>query len=228
MKLNGRTLVLEDRACSTCDGKGTRTWGPIPCSRCQGTGRGPRGGRGTCKGNGTSGCFNGRSYGTVPEYRCDHCDGRRTVPETASNYVSPGILASIPVEVRYADRDGSWNESYLGFGCLWSSTDYGRRFEARDDAALVAEVRAGQAQACAITRELDDGELRLADVIVVTVTRSGYAPRAGWTDSPAGDGSRELGRDAALAVGAAVLAAGGNGTMAAASVGTGSTARDQS
>jgi hypothetical protein len=122
------------------------------------------------------------------------------------------LLERVPVLVERRDRGATWNEEYVGLGCICSVTDYGRSAE-MGDAELIALAReriARGAQACHVVDDAD----RLPDAIIVAAHRSGYSVRAlhgGASVVPLGEP-----HDSARRRGEAVLNVGGNGTLAAA------------
>lgn len=77
------------------------------------------------------------------------------------------------------DRPGTWSEYNLGTGGIWSSTDYGRAWEATDDAILANDVYEKIATQGAQWCKFYDRESRKkAELIVIRLHRHGYVPMA--------------------------------------------------
>jgi DNA-directed RNA polymerase subunit M/transcription elongation factor TFIIS len=92
---------------------------------------------------------------------------------------------AVTVVVRAADREGTWNEAYLGLGSLTSVTDYGRQWDAMAAAARSGTLtEAVEAVRTLARTDLAKGYLQwvkltlpddtLATHIAITVHRSGY------------------------------------------------------
>ena len=215
---NTRTLTLDSTACTGCKWEGAtprpgmqRVIVSVPCPKCKGTGK---------RGNGyclNYGCHGGtmRKPSDTEWETCRKCGGTALQPETWCDSAPQEAVADIPVRVERQNRGISMNESLLGLGCLWSCTDYGRAWDANDDDTLRDEIikrlTTERTQAIKI---VDRETGKLADEIVVVVSRGGYSLRAG--SNAAADSARELDYDTGMAYGTAVANAGGNGTIAAA------------
>lgn len=138
----------------------------------------------------------------VPENYCDNIDG-----ETLLQYVSVRVI-------RNTNIGTSWNEQYLGLGCLWSCTDYGTAAEGTDEnllAQITKELRTRSVQLIKVVRNRED--LRLADEIGIYLKSNGYSLRPIFAEV----GEKQFAPEGTdQAFGQAVYAAGGNGTLAAA------------
>jgi len=232
---DSRTLTLERVDCRTCRStrsdvpQGTRAvFATIPCPKCKGTGRR---GNGQCRECKPYTFQPGRPAGQVIDYQtvaalepCPTCDGHPISAglENFTDNAPPEAIAALPLNVVRQERGNSWNESHLALGCLWSCTDYGRA-NGMTDAQVAQSIRDDKAlqrvQACKVVAPYQRGDTsaRLADSLAIIVTRNGYSVRAAWAgDSTVTNAARELDPDTAMVVGMAVYAAGGNGTMAAA------------
>lgn len=213
------TLTLDFKDCTRCYGKGD---GPtrIDCPTCKGTGKGARGGRGGCRN-----CHgNGQAYDHDLRVVCPHCGGAPASKsrETWTDTAPIDAVMSMSLVVMRQDRGGSFNEGFLGLGCLWSCTDYGERWKREDDTPLLEEIagklRTDRTQACKIIageRDRDTETMPLAAGLVIVLHRDGYSLRTATTDNLA-RAQAEPDHDAGLAIGMAVYHAGGNGTLAAA------------
>ena len=186
-----RTLTLEPTDCRQCryqEPQGTIA-AMETCPTCGGSGRGTRGGARRCKG----GCFgSGQIVSRVERALCPACRGK-FVSASQENWTDTAPLEAVqalPIRVVVANRDSTWNERHLGLGSIWSTTDYGQRWDdakarvmadpntTTDEvfAPLVEEVRSQLAnervQACKIVRDRES--LVLHDEIVVILHRGGY------------------------------------------------------
>lgn len=190
MLFNQETMTLTRQACEcrSCRGTGTQLKA-LACPQCDGTGKGPRGGRGGCRkchGHGTH-------YSPNHTETCSACEGK---PEDASyetwcDKAPVEAARSMPMVVVRLNRLNTFNEAYFGHGTLWSCTDYGAANSQTDD-ELVARVRESltmPVQAIKIVRgyERDAEVLPLHDILVISVTRDGYAVRA-FSDVDINDG----------------------------------------
>jgi hypothetical protein len=215
--LTTRTLTLDVKQCTRCGGRGDQPT-HITCPRCNGTQRGPRGGRGGC------GCYGGKVWDHENRVTCDNCHGNPdgASRETWTDAAPVEAVMSMSLIVIRQDRGGSWNESYLGLGCLWSSVDYGERWEREDDTPLLEEIveqlRHDRTQACKIIASDYDRDAPTAQVargLAILLHRNGYSVRVATTDNLARAQAEPEGHKA-LALGTAVYQAAGNGTLAAA------------
>jgi hypothetical protein len=215
---NNFTLTLDLTDCTRCHGSGlvsTR----IDCRTCKGTGKGARGGVRGCKS-----CYgSGNGYDHVNRSTCEKCNGspQRAEMETWCDGVPTEAVAALQLRIARQDRAVSWNESFLGLGCLWSSADYGRAWE-REDIEILSDIRekllADRTQATKLLAAGYDREATTAEIVrglVIVVTHGGYSVRAD-TELAESNAEREPDRAVALQIGMAVYRSGGNGTMAAA------------
>lgn len=145
-----------------------------PCPKCDGTGKGPRGGaRGckTCYGSGTK-------VDPTRTMTCTRCHGEPIGFEVENwcDTAPSEMVQALPHKVTRSDRRQSFLESYIGVG-LWSVTDYGRAWEANDAESLIAHVRAEEThvQATKVARKTDDERvLQVCDGIRIDVHPNGY------------------------------------------------------
>lgn len=166
---NGK-LVLGRKDCWHCE-QGTVSTKEA-CKKCQGSGRGPRGGRRTCKP-----CYGqGHVYNSEVRSVCPYCHGQyqNASQEDYTDALPNAIWDSLPFRVYRHNRSLTVNESLLGLGCVFSCQDYGRTFKDDDNEKLIAEVCAHKHhQACKVVQ--DDGTL--ADHIGIFVSTGGYSVR---------------------------------------------------
>lgn len=190
-----RTLRLEPKDCTTCaygaGGRGEYTGSKI-CEVCNGTGRGPRGGRGGCRS-----CYNGRQHDFDNPIVCPSCNGtwQGAAMENFCDRPPAEAVESIPMFFIALGRDNTWNENYLGLGTIYSCTDYGTRFltwagqpdkDAADDVAqaLMMEAREHFAkevpQATKVLKKYERGDkvATLHDALIFVLTQTGYNVRA--------------------------------------------------
>jgi hypothetical protein len=153
---------------------------------------------------------------------CTRCNGDyiNHSPENWCDYAPAGLVQSLPWAVVRQDRSQSFAEAYLGTG-LFSCTDYGTAWDANDDAALIAAIKADErhTQAIKICRKTDDPLVYLvATGIVVILTPNGYSPVAYFDDMDAvcERASAHLPAEVAMAIGTRYYhLTGGNGTALA-------------
>lgn len=151
---------------------------------------------------------------------CPRCGGTAVVPQNSCSRVSMAwVVERIPFRVVRQDRGVSFNESYLGFGCLWSCGDYGVAWESGDE-AILAEVmdtnRHHSTQFINFVRKEDNA---VAKWIAIAVNRGGYSVRAVYdSDAPLARAADEVSPVAAMVVGGLLANAGLNGTMIAAAM----------
>ena len=120
---NGKLILDTPKACNGCHGKG-KAARPVDCSKCNGTGNGPRGGRNGCKN-----CINGKVY--AYDLDCPDCVEKDLDPKTSGkmtrhDWVSKDLWSSLKMKVYRSSRPMSGNESILGLGCAFSCVDYGQ------------------------------------------------------------------------------------------------------
>lgn len=178
-----RTIVLEPRACRSCQYSPGTEATPIPCPTCSGTGNGPRGGKGQCRK-----CYgNGRAWDQENRRPCSKCGG-----DWAGKDLD-GICDNIPTEswkdlvrwtvVRATDKEIGRIAGLIGVrGAIVTCTDYGRTAELADDEAVLSEaMRAIGSSVQAISIARNDGH-RIADEIRIVVTSNGYAVLPSWDE----------------------------------------------
>lgn len=216
---NTYTLTLDLTDCGRCKFTPGTVATEIPCPTCGGSGKGLRGGaRGCRKCSGF-----GRAYDQENRSTCPKCDGKpqRTERESWCDAAPAEAIAALQLRIARQDRDTSWNESYLGLNCLWSTTDYGDAWK-RSDLEVLTGVRekllGDRTQATKLLASDYDREattLPMVRGVVVVVSRNGYSVRP---DTAAAENLAEREPDYTTAhiVGMAVFNAGGNGTLAAA------------
>jgi len=164
--LNG-VVVLGDRACFRCQGnketmlrKPCPNYGKVtnrrPCAHCASTRK------------------DGHAYLDIGVGTCPDCKGVGTRPETMSDYLPVEVWAGMRFVVYRENRAATWNEQYLGSGCVYSTVDYGRSRDMTDE-ALAEEVRTNKQSAQAST--ICDRDGRLADHIGIFTNRSGFSVR---------------------------------------------------
>jgi hypothetical protein len=125
------------------------------------------------------------------------------------------LIDSVPLQILRSDRGPSWNESYLGAGCVYSCIDYGDAAKQSDD-DLLARVKARQTHISAshFVRLEDRKQVELVQAFGVYVNRQGYSVRSLFASTGVKTFNPIPGAD--IAIGYAVANAGGNGTLAAA------------
>jgi len=192
MRIENNVLVLEEKDCGcikddrTPPGTRVRRFGYKKCTKCKGTGMR---GSGRCREcNARDGYFsatNPRKAGYVPDYSvveeiqpCDACHGKLVVLENRTDNLSLDIIRAIPMRVeRMPNREITFNESYLGFGTVYSVVDYGRHKDLSDE-EIIAEVKASpNKQACNyVLRDL------LCDEIVIVSSNQGFSAWPKWAE----------------------------------------------
>ena len=156
------------RKCTYCDGTGSLTYPlTLSCYRCD-------------DGKIITSALPGQAW---PEDSSRHIRYQSGRGEVAKAYAD-----AVTIVVKGENRQGTWNEAYLGLGSIVSVTDYGTVFDSLVKAAreerLDAEVErvrgiareriAEGTQWVKLTRE--DGTL--AEAVVITVHRNGYSVQA--------------------------------------------------
>lgn len=142
MYRQGTKLVMDRHKCWSCAGSGERPTVKVPCPKCEGTGRGPRGGRRGCR------KCNGGGYDYLRPKdldiflpgSCKNCEGSGTLPDNLYDTLPQDVWENLDFRVVRTDRGQGWVESYIGVGC-YSSTDYGDQWKANDAPALITKVR---------------------------------------------------------------------------------------
>lgn len=212
MRIEGGKLVLERGECHQCWGAGTVPT-QIPCPACNGTRRGPRGGRNRC------GCYDGTVWDQENRVTCPGCNGHPEGAREETRYDSlpQGSLAAIPLYLVRQNRDISWNESYIGMGTIHSLSDYGRAWGMTDGEVLDkvhAELETEWVQGCKIS----DESCNVCSALLVTLHRGGYSiwPVFGDLQEVADDTARQLDVETGFAVGIRLAGAGLPGSILAA------------
>ena len=210
MRIDNGRIVLETRACSDCHGEITKQY----YRSC------PRYGRAVKDLPGRKcpdcGATNKHGHTSLPDgapQTCKSCHGSGVQAETATDYLPYGLWPALTFRVYRSNRQQTYNEYLLAFGCVYAVTDYGDHAKLTDE-QLIAKVRDDKTtccQACSITRSYED--LTVCDHIGIFCSNNGYSVRKVFVDAPP-DLSRERSKADGFAVGTAVAAHGGNGTMA--------------
>ena len=106
---------------------------------------------------------------------CRHCNARGFTPETRYSWVSEELWQSLVFCVYRSQRAQTLNERLYGFGCCWTTTDYGT-YQKLTDAELIEKVRTNvsRPQACHVVDETD----RLPNHIGIICNREGYVVKA--------------------------------------------------
>jgi RecJ-like exonuclease len=209
MKIIDGKIVLETRPCSRCDGKGEVE----QYQTCPNWHKAMRGKACPFCGSTTKQGHSGKHTGIMTI--CSNCDGKKNVPENLYDYAPESIWQGLAFKVYRQARQNTWNESYLGAGCIYSSEDYGQAAK-MDDATIISKVKAsGNHQAVKFAKEEDN---TLADHIGIFVTLNGYSVRAVFSGvkAVADKIAREPSPTVARIVGGMIAADGGNGTAFAA------------
>jgi len=234
MKINAdHTVSLELEPCHWCANNNLPK-GMMPgrktCPDCHGTRRGKRGGKDKCQT-----CFSfGDDRGKVADrdhpVTCSACGGTATEKETIYSHVTDAFLAEmyriVPIRFVLQNRGITFNEAWLGLGCLYGCGDYGAAWKgmetdrAATESKIVAEIHKNRGQLLNYAREdKNSGRIDLCKAVYVLVHRGGYSARPSYTE----DGSdvmkvaaHEPSESKGLAIGIAVADAGGHGTLAAA------------
>lgn len=218
MRLENGTLILEKTKCYGCMPSGS---GKFPvratCPTCNGTQRGPKGGRRTHAGTGCKTCIDGTVNSKTDFRDCGRCKGTGLDDEDYLSRIPIEVWRGFEFRVFRSNRQQSMNEALIGIGCCWSTTDYGRH-QSQSDEELIAEIRDsshGSIQATNIVRSKHD--LRIADAIGIFCSDNGYSVRAIFDDlgevvEQTGI-AKERSYTEGLIVGAQISRAGGNGTL---------------
>jgi RecJ-like exonuclease len=208
MKIVDGKIILEVKACSYCDGKGQRE----EYQTCPNWHKAMRGKACSFCGSTTKHGHSGKHTGKM--LTCDRCSGTGKEMEDLYGYAPESIWQEMTFIVYRQDRENTWNESFLGAGCVYSSEDYGQAAKS-DNAAIIEKVKAsGNHQAVKFAKE----DNTLADHIGIFVTRNGYSVRAVFSGVRAVNAqiAHEPSPTVARLFGGAIAADGGNGTAFAA------------
>lgn len=171
MKYNAETreLTLTTHDCYCMDGK---VYGKSRCPKCNGTGNGPRGGRGTCKH-----CYDGWYVDTTKLVNCGRCEGTHVVEDD--------WCSNIPVEAREALANdivvlrGTFGDYETRGWALWHSLDYGHASGMTDDEIremVATKIREDSIQATKVVDERlgTDTVKPMCEGILVHVEKYGY------------------------------------------------------
>jgi hypothetical protein len=209
MRLEGNKVILESTACTcTYSGKPGTVAKRISCPKCGGTGNGLKGGRNGCKK-----CYGfGTTYSDTETVTCTACNGTALVPENNCNTMPDEMYLSLPFKVYRHERSLTYGESLLGWGCVYSCTDYGDAFSASDE-SVIADVRTHlYVQLCKVANK----ENQLCDHVGIFIARNGYSVR-GVFRSDGLDAIAEIASQNSYAdgmqQGTAIARDGGNGTL---------------
>ena len=185
MYIEDGKFVYESKTCASCEGFGKGARYRSNCKTCKGTGRGPRGEKRRCKA-----CYGrGWEYQTDMMLPCPVCKGTGRVKQSRCDRVPLEIVAKLPIRILIRRGGNTFNESYLGVGCVWSVADYGTAYsllrrgaELKELSERVAEFQKRikeqltQRSTQAIHISTEDGTL--CDFIAVIVNSGGYSLRA--------------------------------------------------
>ena len=168
--------------------------GKRTCQACGGTGDGPRGGKGKCRGEKIAGskyaydtCYRGQITDHAIRVPCYSCEGKPegAYAETPYDYPPKGLLdglidsGAVGLRVHRVNRDNTPAERLFGVG-LWSSTDYGDAWKMSDEDVrekVLGKIREDRFQAIKFTIKAERGAERVTvcDEIVVILNRGGYS-----------------------------------------------------
>jgi len=209
MQIIDGKMVYETEHCFMCDGKGLS----VRLEPCPNYGKATHG-----KACVHCGAKNMHSHGhlnTGKMETCPYCKGKGRKPETHCSTMPDELWQSLELRVyRRVDRENSWNEAFLGLGCVFSCQDYGAAWASTDE-KIIEDVQGHQHhQACKVAK--DDGTI--CDHVGIFVNRNGYSVRAvyGAVSEVEREIDSEPSVNSARVIGAAVCENGGNGTLAAA------------
>mgnify|MGYP006271596401 CR=1 FL=1 len=211
MKLVNGKLVMGKKDCRCCN-QG-QTAASITCNNCNGTGKGKRG-----KVKGCKNCFgNGQKFSWDHPVTCSTCNGNYQGFDTENLYdsVPEELWNGLQFKVYRHNRPLTGNESLLGFGCVFSCTDYGDAWKEHDDDKVIANVKKHTYhQAVKLARD----DYTVCSHVGIFVAPGGYSVRAVFDDDVA-EVEREIAAERPykeyMAVGTAIAEAGGNGTFGA-------------
>lgn len=214
MHIEDGKIVFDFEKCDRCwgDGLGSRK---VKCKACRGTGKGPRGGKNTCRKCAMTGC----GYVYIRDGECSNCVGKGLSPEAATmadrySYVPESLWKGLTFKVYRSNRPQTGNENMLGVGSAWCTTDYGAH-KSLSDEQLIEEVRnrSGGVQACKVC---DENNI-VADHIGIFCSNLGYRVQAVYGDHKDVEAviARERTTSDYLNTGRRIADDGGNGTLAA-------------
>lgn len=125
--------------------------------------------------------------------KCQRCDGtgknETNAYSTFEEDARAEYLKNVSLRVLRTYRENTWNENYLGLGCIYSCTDYGRIASENDEtvkAKVLGELKTGYFQVLHFL--VKDGEKSvLADELLVIVTTNGYSVRGAKRNDKTGN-----------------------------------------
>jgi hypothetical protein len=106
---------------------------------------------------------------------CKRCNGSGEIDENICDTISDELWKNLKFVVYRSERGQSLNESLYGFGCCWSTTDYGR-WKNKTDEELIEEVR--EHTYIQAINVVDRKTNKLCDHIGIFCNNSGYSVRA--------------------------------------------------
>ena len=153
------------------------------------------------------------TYSDTENVTCSACNGTAIVPENDCDTMPDKMYLGLPFKVYRHNRELTYGESLLGWGCVYSCTDYGCAYGSTDE-SVIADVRShNHVQLCKVAKNLV-----LCDHVGIFIARDGYSVRAVYRP----DGldaittiAHERPYSEGIAVGQAIYNAGGNGTLGA-------------
>lgn len=170
MKIEDGHIVLGRKACHNCQ-EGTQP-SKEACSECQGTGKGKRG-----KANGCKKC-NGYRHQWNHDKRvtCSTCSGNYAEfqAENDCDYLPADEWEKLEFRVIRNGPGMTFGESVLGFGCVYSSVDYGRAWSKPDADTLAEVVASNYHQACKVA----DKTGKVCTFVGIFISPTGYVVRA--------------------------------------------------
>src|SRR5690348_16084967 len=136
MHLSENFLVFDKKDCTRCsEGK---IPSKIPCKKCGGSGDGVRGGKKKCRV-----CLGfGYNWDHNQPQTCSVCGGnyKEFELEEETDYLPKEIWENLRFKVYRHNRMLTLNESYLGFGCVYSCVDYGKSWDSKDE-EIIEDVK---------------------------------------------------------------------------------------
>ena len=102
---------------------------------------------------------------------CGHCEGKGKVMENDCDSIPREMWESLTFKVYRTNRPMTINDSYYGFGCVWSCTDYGRCKDLSDD-ELISEVKKGGSMIQPV--KIADKDGNICDHIGIVCKDQGY------------------------------------------------------
>jgi hypothetical protein len=174
MKIENGQLILERKNCRSCRNGEVAT--KVDCPKCNGTGKGPRGGK-----NGCRTCHGSRvHWDWINTQTCPKCEGNYEGFESETPYDHIYIEKNdLPVKVirDYVKRQMSFAEMYIGMG-LFSCTDYGRHKNQNDEELIESAFHFDEkgtfwTQGIKLIR--DNKDLRICDHLAIVVGDQGYS-----------------------------------------------------